>query len=110
MCKDEQGRAVVAFIQVMEIETSRFDEFSAFMRQMQKERGAQLLSNKATVTRDRDRPNHYVIIVEFDSYEVAMKNSNDPTTQRYASEMQKFLDGPITFHNLEVDFVSVIEH
>jgi hypothetical protein len=31
---------------------------------------------KATLTEDRNRPVHYFAIVEFESYEEAMKNSN----------------------------------
>src|SRR5579872_1176850 len=91
-----------AFVQIMEIVTSRYDEFQAFTKKMQEERGDALLANKATVTADRDNPGHYVIIVEFSSYEEAMKNSNDPETTRYAQQMMALLDGPPIFHNLDV--------
>ena len=91
-----------AFVQIMEISTSRYDEFQAFTKKMQDERGDALLANKATVTADRDNPGKFFIIVEFSSYEEAMKNSNDPETTRYAQQMMSLLDGPPIFHNLDV--------
>jgi len=90
------------FIQIMELETSRIDELEALSERMQQERGDALLASKATITQDRDRPGHYFVIVEFDSYEEAMKNSNDPATGKYAEEMSALLAGPPTFHNLDV--------
>jgi len=53
-------------------------------------------------TRDRDRPNTYVLIVEFDSYEDAMKNNDMPETEKLAEGMAKLADGPAIFRNLEV--------
>jgi hypothetical protein len=90
------------FVQIMEIKTSRIDEVEAFAARMQEERGDALLSSTATVTSDRDRPGYYFIIVEFDSYERAMENSNDPETARYAQQLGEFLDGPPKFLNLDV--------
>jgi predicted outer membrane protein len=90
------------FVQIMEIKTSKIADVEAFAKQMQEERGDALLSNKATVTADRDRPGVYLIIVEFDSYERAMENSNDPATGKYADQMVELLDGPPKFFNLDV--------
>jgi hypothetical protein len=53
------------------------------------------------VTRDRNEPNHYVIVVEFDSYEAAMENSNRADTQELASKMQALVTS-ITFQDLDV--------
>jgi hypothetical protein len=93
------------FVQIMEFDTSRIDEVEALSRKLQQERGDALLASKATVTEDRDRPGHYFVIVEFGSYEEAMRNSNDPATSRYAEELGALLDGPPTFHNLDVRMV-----
>ena len=90
------------FVQIMEFDTSRIEEVEALAQRMEQERGDALLARKATVTADRDRAGHYFVIVEFDSYEEAMKNSNDPATTKYSEEMGKLLDGPPTFHNLDV--------
>ena len=96
------------FIQIMEFETSHIDELEALMTTFQKERGDALLATKATITEDRARPGHYLVIVEFDSYEAAMKNSNDPATSKYAEEMGTMLDAPPKFHNLDVRAVMTI--
>jgi hypothetical protein len=93
---------MAGFVQIMEFDTSRIDEVDALSRRMQAERGDDLLATKATITEDRDRRGHYYVIVEFPSYEDAMKNSNDPVTSRYAGEMAALLDGPPVFRNLDV--------
>ena len=90
------------FVQIMEIKTSRIDELEALVKKMQEERGDSLLSTRAVLTADRDRPGYYVNIIEFDSYEEAMKNSNDPATSEFAKEMGALLEGPPKFYNLDV--------
>jgi hypothetical protein len=90
------------FIQIMEFETSQIRELEALMKKYQEERGDALLATKATITEDRTRPGHYLVIVEFDSYEEAMKNSNDPATSEYAEKVTALLTGPQTFHDLDV--------
>ncbi|MGQ0778604.1 MAG: hypothetical protein ACT4NY_30030 [Pseudonocardiales bacterium] len=44
----------------------------------------------------------FVQIVEFDSYESAMENSNRPETREFSAQMTKLCDGPPTFYNLDV--------
>jgi hypothetical protein len=61
-----------------------------------------LLATRGISASDRDRPGHYVSIVEFDSYEEAMRNSNDPATAKYARQMGELLDAPPTHYNLDV--------
>ena len=90
------------FVQIMEFETSRIEDVEALSNKMQEERGDALLASKATITEDRDRHGHYFVIVEFDSYEEAMRNSNDPVTGKYSEQMGALLDGPPKFHNLDV--------
>ena len=90
------------FVQIMEFETLRIDEVEALSKKMQLERGDALLASKATITEDRDRPGHYFVIVELDSYEEAMRNSNDPVTGKYAEQMSALLTGPPIFHNFDV--------
>ncbi len=96
---------MAGFIQILEFDTSRIEEVEAMSEKMRGERGDSLLARRATVTADRDRAGHYFVIVEFDSYEEAMTNSDDPVTGKYAEEMAKLLDGPPKFHNLDVRMV-----
>jgi hypothetical protein len=90
------------FVQIMEFETSRIDELEALMMKFEEERGDALLASKATVTEDRSRPGHYFVIVEFESYEEAMKNSDDPVTGEFAEKINALLTGPRIFHDLDV--------
>jgi hypothetical protein len=53
-------------------------------------------------TADRDRPNHYMTIVQFESYDDAMENSKRAETTEFAQQMGALCDGPATFHNLDV--------
>jgi uncharacterized protein (DUF1330 family) len=95
-------RDVPKFVQIMEFKTSRIDEVEALSKRMQEDRGDSYLASKATITEDRDRPGTYVVIIEFDSYEIAMKNSNDPETDKTTKELGTLLDGPPKFYNLDV--------
>ncbi len=90
------------FIQIMEFETSKIDELEKLMKTFQEERGDALLATKATITEDRSRPGRYFVIVEFDSYEEAMRNSNDPVTSEYAEKVSAILKAPQIFHDLNV--------
>jgi hypothetical protein len=90
------------FVQIMEIKTSRIEELEALVKKMQEEQGDSLLSTRAVLTADRDRPGYYVNIIEFNSYEEAMKNSNDPVITKMAKDMGTLLDGPPKFYNLDV--------
>jgi hypothetical protein len=62
---------------------------------------------RIVVTADRDRPNTYVSIVQFASFEKAMTNSADPQTTEWSTRMQAFCDGPPSFRNLDVIMTEV---
>jgi quinol monooxygenase YgiN len=91
------------FIQVIEFESSRYDEMQGLLKEVQarsSESGTGPV--RATAAQDRDRPGHYVHLVEFESYETAMANSNDPATQEFAARMAELTDGAPKFYNLDV--------
>ena len=93
------------FVQIVEYRTSRFDEMQALSQEMRSERegsGDGIAPLRVTVTADKDRPGHYLTIVEFASYEAAMKNSDRPETTAFAQRMAELCDGPPTFNNLDV--------
>ena len=54
------------------------------------------------LTQDRDRPDTYVQVVEFPSYEAAMANSDLPETAAFAEQLAKLCDAPPSFRNLDV--------
>ena len=93
------------FVQIISFQTSRHDEIQALgeeFRQQREASGAGMAPTRATLTQDRDRPGHYVNIVEFESYEAAMENSGRPETSEFAAKMAELCDGPPTFSNLDV--------
>jgi uroporphyrinogen-III decarboxylase len=57
--------------------------------------------------RDRDQAGRYLMIVEFPSYEEAMRNNDLPETDRTARRMAELADGPMGFTNLDVISVDV---
>jgi hypothetical protein len=93
---------MAGFVQIVEFKTSRIDEIKAFIqeRQPQMEDGSTV--QRLTATADRDRPGYYLTIIEFDSYESAMENSNRPETSEFSAHMAKLCDGPPKFYNLDV--------
>jgi len=94
---------MAGFVQVIEFKTSRFDEVEALAQQYNLETGDNM-ARKVTMTEDRDSPGTYYNIVEFDSYESAMQNSQRPEVGQFAEAMQKICDGPPKFYNLDVRF------
>jgi quinol monooxygenase YgiN len=91
----------MAFIQIIEYETDRADEIAELMGGMPPEPGDSGLVRLA-VTQDRDNPRRYLIIVEFESYEVAMENSDKPETGEMAAKLAALCAAPPKFYNLDV--------
>jgi hypothetical protein len=61
--------------------------------------------NWAMRTRDRGKPDTYLQIVEFPSYDAAMENFNRPETGTFAERLASLCTAPPTFRNLEVERV-----
>lgn len=92
----------MAFVQIIEYKTKRFDEVSALVEKFRANLPDSDSAPQGKVTKDRDRPDTYVSIIEFESYEKAMENSNRPETAEMAQAMAALCDGPPSFLNLDV--------
>lgn len=92
------------FVQIIEYSTSRPDDAQAALDEFLAATKGKRTNTYAVVGRDRDRANVYYNVVEFPSYDEAMKNSEAPETRQMAEAMQKICDGPPTFRNLDVIF------
>jgi hypothetical protein len=90
------------FVQLIEFSTTRIDEFDALVDEWLTKTEGRRSAEHATEGQDRDRPNTYVQIVEFPSFERAMANSADPDTSLLAERLAELCDGPMTFRNLDV--------
>jgi hypothetical protein len=90
------------FIQVIEITTTRPDEVEALVDEWRAKTEGRRTAQRGTFTQDRERPNTYVQIVEFPSYEDAMANSGLPETAAFADRLGQLCEGPLLFRNLDV--------
>ena len=92
----------MAFIQIMEFTTSRIDELQELMDQWIAATQGKRTAQRLTLTSDRDTPNTYMEIVEFPSYEDAMRNSSLPETQDISGKLMALCDSAPIFRNLDV--------
>jgi hypothetical protein len=92
----------MAFIQIIDFQTSKIDDMLAMDRDWESASGEARTTRHRVLARDRDNPERFFNIVWFDSYESAMENSNLPVTQEFAEKMMALSNGPATFINLDV--------
>ena len=92
---------MAGFVQIIEWKTSRIDEVEKLNEQW-RDKFPEMGPARILVGADRDDSGSYVTVVEFESYDAAMKNSADPATSEFAEKMAALCDGPPTFHNLDV--------
>ena len=98
----------MAFVQVIEMTTTRPDEVEALVSEWRSQTEGRRTARRGTFTKDRDRPDTYVQIVEFASFEDAMANSALPETSVFAERLAELCDGPMGFRNLDVQRVEVM--
>ena len=92
---------MTGFAQLIELKTSRVDEMEK-LNQEWRERFPTMGPARILICADRDNAGSYVTMVEFSSYEEAMKNSQDPATSELAEKMAALSDGPPVFHNFDI--------
>jgi hypothetical protein len=91
------------FVQILEFETDSIDDLRALAEEGDR-RLAGLPDGPARrlVLKDRSRPNRYLVVVEFDSYEEAVRNSDDPETGKFAHAMAALCTTPPSFTDCDV--------
>jgi quinol monooxygenase YgiN len=92
----------VKFIQTVRFSTTRMDEMNALNDEYDVEGSGARGFLGAKVVKDRDRDNAYMVIAEFESYELAMENSARPDTDAFAKKMGELVDGEIAYGNYDV--------
>jgi hypothetical protein len=97
---------MAGFVQIVEYRTSKPDEVRALTEDYSKAREAagdgSSAPGRAMSCGDRDNPGRYFTIVEFESLEAAMENSDRADTTEFAKKMMELCDGPPTFYNLDL--------
>ena len=91
----------MAFIQIIDFHTSRFDDLPTLDEWAAAQKGKATYT-RATIARDRNDATHYQIIVFFDSYEDGVKNSELPETAAMSEKMVAAFDGPPSYIDLDV--------
>ena len=96
---------MAGFVQIIQYKTSNFDEMQKLIDKFREDTAGKRTNTRGMSSRDRDNAGTFMNIVEFPSYEAAMKNNDLPETAALAQEMQKLADGPPTFYNLDIERV-----
>ena len=78
----------MSFIQIIEMRSKNFDELQALGDQFFQATEGKRTVQRSVLTRDRNDPERYVLVVFFDSYEAAMENSNLPETAQFAERQR----------------------
>jgi hypothetical protein len=78
----------MAFIQLIDIATTRPDEVEALVADYRERTAGRRTAQRGTCAKDRGRPNTYLQIVEFPSYEDAMANSDLPETADFVRRLR----------------------
>ncbi|MCZ0987431.1 MULTISPECIES: ester cyclase [Streptomyces] len=92
----------MTFVQLIDCRTSRLDEMNRLMDQWVEQTKGKRTATHAVVGKDRSDASHVIEIVEFPSYEEAMRNSNLPETDRIYRELVALCDEMPTFTDLDV--------
>ncbi|MEV5438588.1 ester cyclase [Streptomyces sp. NPDC052682] len=92
----------MTFVQLIDCRTSRLDEMNRLMDRWVEQTKGKRTATHEIVGRDRSDSSHIVEIVEFPSYEEAMRNSGLPETDEIFREMVALCDDEPTFTDLDV--------
>ena len=92
----------MTFVQIIDCRTSRFDDINRLMDTWVEQTRGKRTATHAVVGRDHSDASHYIEIVEFPSYEEAMRNSGLPETDKIFQEMVALCDEMPTFTDLDV--------
>lgn len=92
----------MTFVQLIDCRTTRFDEMNRLMDTWVEQTKGRRTATHDIIAKDRSDTSHLVEIVEFPSYEEAMRNSNLPETDRVFRDMVALCDEGPTFTDLDV--------
>ncbi|MFD8208214.1 ester cyclase [Streptomyces sp. NPDC059695] len=92
----------MTFVQIIDCRTSRVEDLNRLMDRWVEQTQGKRTAMHSIVGKDRSDASHVVEIVEFPSYDVAMRNSQLPETDRIFREMVALCDEMPTFTDLDV--------
>ncbi|MFG3493518.1 hypothetical protein [Streptomyces sp. NPDC047928] len=90
------------FTQIIDLETERMDEMRTLMDEWgNEEESRDYGPTRSQILKDRDNANRYYVVVEFNSYDEAMRNSDDPRISAMAERLQSLCTRPTRFINCD---------
>jgi quinol monooxygenase YgiN len=92
----------MAFIQTIEVTTSKIDELRALEEKWRAATEGKRTLRRSIICQDRNDPKKHVIFAFFDSYESAMQNSQLRETSEFADAQRALLDGEPEFRDFDV--------
>ncbi|MCM1970296.1 MULTISPECIES: ester cyclase [Streptomyces] len=92
----------MTFVQLIDCRTSRLDEMNRLLDTWVEQTKGKRTATHSVIGKDRSDATHLIEIVEFPSYEEAMRNSNLPETGKIFQEMVALCDEMPTFTDLDV--------
>jgi len=91
------------FVQIIGFETERLEEMQQLLQEAgQRSAGRTGGPTHRMLLKDRDKPDHYLALIEFDSYDEAMRNSDDPETGKLAEQLGALTIGERVYTNCDV--------
>jgi quinol monooxygenase YgiN len=92
----------MSYIQIIEIETEEYDQLERAHESWLAATEGERTVVQEWICKDRDRPNTYLMIVEFPSAEAAGANNDLPATGEIAAALSALAESPLNFLNLDV--------
>lgn len=92
----------MTFVQIIEYQTTRSEEVDQLFADWLSSTEGRRTATHELHAQDRDNASHFVDIVEFPSYEEAMRNNDLPETRSVAERMRSLCTSEPRFVNLEV--------
>lgn len=93
---------MAGFIQLIEYETNDIEAVQQAIMTFHDDHPGVLTFTTSRAAEDRDKPGTFISIVEFPSYEEAMKQSNNPALSEFVQNMPPELMTNQRFRNLDV--------
>ena len=90
------------YFQMIEMSTGEFDEFERLHEKWLAATEGRRTVMQEWILRDRERPDTYLVMVEFPSAEAAAVNNDLPATGEIAEGMAALAAEPPTFRNLDL--------
>ncbi|MFF7141180.1 MULTISPECIES: ester cyclase [Streptomyces] len=92
----------MTFMQLIDCRTKRFDEMDQLMNTWAEQTRSTRTATHSVIGKDRSDDSHFIEIVEFPSYEEAMRSSTLPETNRIFREMIALCEETPVFTDLDV--------